>query len=160
MRIGHGYDVHRLVEGGRLILGGVELPHTHGLLGHSDADVLTHSVMDALLGAAALGDIGTHFPDSDPAYAGADSVALLRRVVALLAEHGYHIGNIDATVLAQAPKLAPFIGDMRRRLAAACGIAETQVSVKATTEEGLGFTGQKEGIACHAVCLILEKKQN
>lgn len=160
MRIGHGYDVHRLVEGGRLILGGVELPHTHGLLGHSDADVLTHSVMDALLGAAALGDIGTYFPDSDPAYAGADSVALLRRVVDLLAEHGYRIGNIDATVLAQAPKLAPYIGDMRRRLATACGIAETQVSVKATTEEGLGFTGQKEGIACHTVCLILEKKQN
>ncbi|HWP51792.1 MAG TPA: 2-C-methyl-D-erythritol 2,4-cyclodiphosphate synthase, partial [Clostridia bacterium] len=133
MRIGHGYDVHRLVEGRKLILGGVELTHTHGLLGHSDADVLTHSVMDALLGAAALGDIGAHFPDSDAVYAGADSIALLKRVVALLTERGYRIGNIDATVLAQAPKLAPFIGDMRRSIAAACGISETQVSVKATT---------------------------
>lgn len=154
MRIGHGYDVHRLIEGGKLILGGVELPHTHGLLGHSDADVLTHSVMDALLGAAALGDIGTHFPDSDAAYAGADSIALLKRVVAMLAQRGYGIGNIDVTVLAQAPKLAPYIGDMRRSVAAACGISEAQINIKATTEEGLGFTGQKEGIACHAVCLI------
>lgn len=160
MRIGHGYDVHRLVEGRKLILGGVQLPHTHGLLGHSDADVLTHSVMDALLGAAALGDIGTYFPDSDAAYAGADSMALLKSVAALLAKEGYCIGNIDATVLAQAPRLAPFISDMRRRIAAACGIAEAQVSVKATTEEGLGFTGQKEGIACHAVCLIFEREHN
>lgn len=160
MRIGHGYDVHRFIEGRKLILGGVEIPYACGLLGHSDADVLTHSIMDALLGAAALGDIGTHFPDSDPAYAGADSVMLLKRVAALLAGQGYCIGNIDATVLAQAPKLAPYIGDMRRSIAAACGIAETQVSVKATTEEGLGFTGRKEGIACHAVCLILGREQN
>ena len=160
MRIGHGYDVHRLVEGRKLILGGVELPHTHGLLGHSDADVLAHSVTDALLGAAALGDIGVHFPDSDAAYAGADSIALLKKVVAMLAQKGYSVGNIDATILAQAPKLAPYIGDMRRRIAAACGIDEAQVGIKATTEEGLGFTGQKEGIACHAVCLIFEQGQN
>ncbi len=154
MRIGHGYDVHRLVEGRKLILGGVEIVHTHGLLGHSDADVLTHSVMDALLGAAALGDIGAHFPDNDSAYAGADSILLLKKVAALLAQQGYRIGNIDATVLAQAPKLAPFIGDMRRNIAAACGLDETQVSVKATTEEGLGFTGRQQGVASHAVCLI------
>lgn len=160
MRIGHGYDVHRLVEGRKLILGGVELPHTHGLLGHSDADVLTHCVMDALLGAAALGDIGAHFPDSDPAYAGADSIELLKKVAAMLAQKGYSIGNIDATILAQAPKLAAYISEMRRRVAAACGIDITQVSVKATTEEGLGFTGQKEGIACHAICLIFERGQN
>lgn len=160
MRIGHGYDVHRLVEGRKLIIGGVELPHTHGLLGHSDADVLAHSVIDALLGAAALGDIGAHFPDSDAAYADADSIALLRRVVAMLARKGYSIGNIDATILAQTPKLAPYIGEMRRCIAAACDIDITQVSVKATTEEGLGFTGQKEGIACHAVCLIFERGQN
>lgn len=157
MRIGHGYDVHRFVEGRRLILGGVELPHTHGLLGHSDADVLTHSVIDALLGAAALGDIGTHFPDTDAAYAGANSIELLKNVAALLAKQGYRIGNIDATVLAQVPKLAPFIIDMRRCIAAACDIDETRVSVKATTEEGMGFTGRKEGIACHAVCLIFEQ---
>lgn len=154
MRIGHGYDVHRLVEGRKLILGGAELSHTHGLLGHSDADVLTHSVMDALLGAAALGDIGTHFPDNDAAYAGANSIELLKKVVALLHEHGYSIGNIDATVLAQAPKLAAHIGMMRHNIATACGVSETQVNVKATTEEGLGFTGSLEGIACHAVCLI------
>ena len=154
MRIGHGYDVHRLVEGRRLIIGGVQIPHTHGLLGHSDADVLTHSVMDALLGAAALGDIGTHFPDSDAAYAGADSIALLKSVVAMLARQGFAIGNIDVTVLAQAPKLAPYIGEMRRSVAAACGVSEARVNIKATTEEGLGFTGRKEGIACHAVCLI------
>ena len=156
MRIGHGYDVHRLTEGRRLILGGVEIPFEKGLLGHSDADVLAHAVMDALLGAAALGDIGKLFPDSDPAYAGADSLVLLRRVAEVLAEHGYGIGNVDATVLAQRPKLAPHIPEMRERLAAAMGIGPGQVSVKATTEEGLGFTGTGEGIAAHAVALIGE----
>ena len=156
MRIGHGYDVHRLVEGRKLILGGVEIPFEQGLLGHSDADVLAHAVMDALLGAAALGDIGKLFPDSDPAYAGADSLVLLRRVAEVLAEHGYGIGNVDATVLAQRPKLAPHIPEMRERLAAAMGIGPGQVSVKATTEEGLGFTGTGEGIAAHAVALIGE----
>ena len=157
MRIGHGYDVHRLVEGRKLILGGVEIPFEKGLLGHSDADVLAHAVMDALLGAAALGDIGKLFPDSDPAYAGADSLVLLRRVAEVLAEHGYGIGNVDATVLAQRPKLAPYIPEMRERLAAAMGIDPGRVSVKATTEEGLGFTGAGEGIAAHAVALIEEK---
>ncbi len=156
MRIGHGYDVHRLVEGRKLILGGVEIPFEKGLLGHSDADVLAHAVMDALLGAAALGDIGKLFPDSDPAYAGADSLVLLRRVAEVLAEHGYGIGNVDATVLAQRPKLAPYIPEMRERLAAAMGVGPGQVSVKATTEEGLGFTGTGEGIAAHAVALIGE----
>ncbi len=156
MRIGHGYDVHRLVEGRKLILGGVEIPFEKGLLGHSDADVLAHAVMDALLGAAALGDIGKLFPDSDPAYAGADSLVLLRRVAEVLAEHGYGIGNVDATVLAQRPKLAPHIPEMRERLAAAMGVGPGQVSVKATTEEGLGFTGTGEGIAAHAVALIGE----
>ena len=156
LRIGHGYDVHRLVEGRKLILGGVEIPFEKGLLGHSDADVLAHAVMDALLGAAALGDIGKLFPDSDPAYAGADSLVLLRRVAEVLAEHGYGIGNVDATVLAQRPKLAPHIPEMRERLAAAMGIGPGQVSVKATTEEGLGFTGTGEGIAAHAVALIGE----
>ena len=156
MRLGHGYDVHRLVEGRKLILGGVEIPFEKGLLGHSDADVLAHAVMDALLGAAALGDIGKLFPDSDPAYAGADSLVLLRRVAEVLAEHGYGIGNVDATVLAQRPKLAPHIPEMRERLAAAMGIGPGQVSVKATTEEGLGFTGTGEGIAAHAVALIGE----
>lgn len=154
MRIGHGYDVHRLTAGRRLILGGVEIPYEKGLLGHSDADVLTHAVMDALLGAAALGDIGKWFPDSSPAYAGADSIALLREVTAILAREGWRVGNIDATVLAQAPKLAPYIGRMRERLAEACGVSAAQISVKATTEEGFGFTGSGEGIAAHAVCLI------
>ena len=154
MRIGHGYDVHRLVEGRRLVLGGVEIPWEKGLLGHSDADVLTHAVMDALLGAAALGDIGKLFPDSDPAYEGADSLVLLRRVTGVLAEHGYQIGNVDATVLAQRPKLAPHIPAMREKLAGAMGIDPEQVSVKATTEEGLGFTGAGEGVAAHAVALI------
>lgn len=154
MRIGHGYDVHRLVEGRKLILGGVEVPHTLGLLGHSDADVLTHAVMDALLGALALGDIGKHFPDTDPRYAGADSIALLRHVAALVHEQGYRLGNLDATVLAQAPKLAPHIAQMRENLAAAIGCEASRVSVKATTEEGLGFTGQKQGIAAHCVCLL------
>ncbi len=156
MRIGHGYDVHRLVEGRKLILGGVEIPFEQGLLGHSDADVLAHAVMDALLGAAALGDIGKLFPDSDPAYSGADSLVLLRRVAEVLAEHGYGIGNVDATVLAQRPKLAPYIPEMRERRAAAMGVGPGQVSVKATTEEGLGFTGTGEGIAAHAVALIGE----
>ena len=157
MRIGHGYDVHRLVEGRRLILGGVEVPFEKGLLGHSDADVLTHAVMDALLGAAALGDIGKLFPDSDPAYEGADSLALLRRVVRTLDENRYKIGNVDATVLAQRPKLAPHIPLMRERLAAAMGIEPGRVSVKATTEEGLGFTGTGQGIAAHAVALLEER---
>jgi len=154
MRIGHGYDVHRLVEGRKLILGGVEIPWEKGLLGHSDADVLTHAVMDALLGAAALGDIGQHFPDKDPQWEGADSLMLLRRVAALLASAGWRIGNIDATILCQRPKLAPHIAQMRARLAAAAGIAPEAVSVKATTEEGLGFTGSGEGIAAHAACLL------
>ena len=154
MRIGHGYDVHRLTEGRKLILGGVEVPHTLGLLGHSDADVLTHAVMDALLGAAALGDIGRHFPDTDPAYAGADSLALLDHVVALLAEKGWRVGNVDATILAQKPKLAPHIPQMRDNLAQHMGVEPEQVNVKATTEEKLGFTGAEQGIAAHAVCLL------
>ena len=154
MRVGHGYDVHRLVEGRPLILGGVTVPFERGLLGHSDADVLTHAVMDALLGAAALGDIGGLFPDTDPAYAGADSIELLTRVIDRLRQAGYAPDNIDATVLAQQPKLKPYIPAMRERLAAACGLPVTAVSVKATTEEGLGFTGALEGIAAHAVCLI------
>ena len=154
LRVGHGYDVHRLVEGRALILGGVTVPFDRGLLGHSDADVLTHAVMDALLGAAALGDIGKLFPDSDAAYAGADSIALLERVTALLREHGWQVGNVDATVVAQMPKLAPYIPDMRRRLAEAMGLDVDCVSVKATTEERLGFTGSGEGMAAHAVALI------
>ncbi len=154
LRVGHGYDVHRLVEGRALILGGVTVPFDRGLLGHSDADVLTHAVMDALLGAAALGDIGQLFPDSDAAYAGADSIALLERVTALLREHGWQVGNVDATVVAQAPRLAPYIPEMRRRLAEAMGLDVDCVSVKATTEERLGFTGSGEGMAAHAVALI------
>jgi len=155
MRIGHGYDVHRLVEDRKLILGGVEIPHTLGLLGHSDADVLLHAISDALLGAAALGDIGKHFPDTDPAYKGADSLVLLSHVVRLLKEKGYRIGNIDATVIAQKPKLAPFIPKMREKIAAVCDVTVDEVNIKATTEEKLGFTGQCEGIAAHAVALIL-----
>ena len=154
MRIGHGYDVHRLTEGRRLILGGVEIPWEKGLLGHSDADVLTHAVMDALLGAAGLGDIGRHFPDSDPAYAGADSLALLDRVVSLLRARGWRAVNVDATILAQRPKLAPHIDQMRDNLAARLGLDRGAVNVKATTEEGLGFTGSGEGMAAHAVCLL------
>lgn len=154
LRVGHGYDVHRLVEGCALILGGVTVPFDRGLLGHSDADVLTHAVMDALLGAAALGDIGKLFPDSDAAYAGADSIALLERVTALLREHGWQVGNVDATVVAQAPRLAPYVPEMRRRLAEAMGLDVDGVSVKATTEERLGFTGSGEGMAAHAVALI------
>jgi len=154
LRIGHGYDVHRLVEGRRLILGGVEVPHTLGLLGHSDADVLTHAVMDALLGAAGLGDIGRHFPDTDPAYAGADSLKLLDYVVELLEAQGWKVGNVDATILAQRPKLAPHLEQMRENLAARMKVEPEQVNVKATTEEKLGFTGAEEGIASHAVCLL------
>ncbi len=154
MRIGHGYDVHRLVEGRKLILGGVEIPFEKGLLGHSDADVLAHAVMDAVLGAAALGDIGQHFPDNDPAYAGADSLELARQVARILSEHGYRVENIDATILCQRPKLAPHIPAMRANLAAAFGLPVDAVSVKATTEEHLGFTGEGLGIAAHAVALI------
>ena len=154
VRVGHGYDVHRLTEGRRLILGGVDVPWERGLLGHSDADVLTHAVMDALLGAAGLGDIGRHFPDNDPAYAGADSLRLLEHVVGLLREQGYCVGNVDATVLAQRPKLAPHIPSMRDNLARVMGVDPGQVNVKATTEEGLGFTGSGEGMAAHAVALI------
>ena len=157
MRIGHGYDVHRLVEGRKLIIGGVDIPYEKGLLGHSDADVLAHAIMDALLGAAALGDIGKLFPDNDPAYEGADSMKLLARVAEVLDEKGYAIGNIDATVIAQKPKLAPYIEQMRRRMAEVCGIDMEQLSVKATAEEKLGFTGSGEGIAAHAVCLIERK---
>lgn len=157
MRIGHGYDVHRLVEGRKLILGGVEVPHTLGLLGHSDADVLTHAVMDALLGAAALGDIGRHFPDTDPAYKGADSLVLLDHVMALLDQAGWKVGNVDATILAQKPKLDPHIPQMRDNLAQHMGVEPGQVNVKATTEEKLGFTGAEQGIAAHAVCLLEQK---
>ena len=154
MRIGHGYDVHRLVEDRKLILGGVEIPYEKGLLGHSDADVLTHAVMDSLLGAAALGDIGKHFPDSDPLYLGADSLELLKQVCRLLEEENYRIENIDATILAQKPKLMDYLPQIRENIAEACKIPLECVSVKATTEEGLGFTGALEGIAAHAVCLI------
>ena len=154
MRIGHGYDVHRLVPGRKLILGGVEIPFEKGLDGHSDADVLVHAVMDALLGAAALGDIGKLFPDNDDAYLGADSVELLKRVRAVLREHGWGLGNLDATIIAQRPKLAPYIPQMREKIAAALETEICNVSVKATTEEYLGFTGSGEGIAAHAVCLI------
>lgn len=156
MRIGHGYDVHRLVEDRKLILGGVEIPFELGLLGHSDADVLLHAVCDALLGAAALGDIGKHFPDTDPKWEGIDSTLLLKEVVKLLKQKGFNIVNIDATIIAQKPKLAPFIPKMKQNIAEICGIPETQVNVKATTEEGLGFTGELAGISAHAVCLISE----
>ncbi len=153
-RIGHGYDVHRLVSGRALIVGGVTIPFEKGLLGHSDADVLAHAVADALLGAAALGDIGCLFPDTDEQYRGADSLQLLAEVVRALRDVGYEPVNVDATVLAQAPKLKPYIPEMRRCLASACGLDVSAVSVKATTEEGLGFTGVGDGIAAHAVCLI------
>lgn len=159
IRIGHGYDVHKLVRERKLILGGVEIDNNGvGLLGHSDADVLLHAVSDALLGAAALGDIGKHFPDTDERYKDADSLQLLSSVVRLLETNGYTVGNIDATVLAQAPKLAPYIPEMRKNIARACCVDLDAVSVKATTEEGLGFTGTKEGIAAHAVCLIEKEK--
>lgn len=153
LRIGHGYDVHRLVEGRKLIIGGVEIPYEKGLLGHSDADVLLHAVSDALLGSAALGDIGCLFPDNDAKYEGADSLKLLAEVVKVLANKGFSIVNIDCTVIAQKPKMRPYIDGMRRNIAAACGISDEFVSVKATTEEGMGFTGAGEGIAAHVVCL-------
>ena len=154
MRIGNGYDVHRLVENRKLIIGGVEIPHEKGLDGHSDADVLLHAVMDALLGAAALGDIGLHFPDTDEAFKGADSRALLRKVADLIREKGYFVGNIDATVIAQRPKLRPYIQQMVKNIAEDLEILEDQVNVKATTEERLGFSGREEGIAATAVCLL------
>ena len=154
MRIGHGYDVHRLTEGRKCIIGGVDIPYDKGLLGHSDADVLTHAIMDALLGAAALGDIGHLFPDNDDAFLGADSLVLLRRVREVLAEHGWKLGNLDATVIAQAPKMAHHISRMRENIADCLQTEVSNVSIKATTEEHLGFTGSGEGIAAHAVCLI------
>ena len=154
IRIGHGYDVHRLVENRKLILGGVEIPFERGLLGHSDADVLLHAISDALLGAVALGDIGKHFPDTDPRYAGADSMLLLKEVVQFVRNEGYQVGNLDATILCQRPKLAGFIAAMRENIAACCEIPVSDVSIKATTEEKLGFTGSGEGIAVHAVALL------
>ena len=154
MRIGHGYDVHRLAAGRKLMLGGVEVPFEKGLDGHSDADVLVHAIMDAMLGAAALGDIGKLFPDNDEAFLGADSIELLKRVREVLLDNGWKLGNLDATVIAQRPKLAPFIAAMRERIAAALETDGSNVSIKATTEEKLGFTGSGEGIAAHAVCLI------
>ncbi len=155
-RFGMGYDVHRLVAGRRLILGGVDVPHEKGLLGHSDADVLLHAVMDALLGAAALGDIGRHFPDTDPQWEGADSRKLLAHVAGLLRAEGYAVGNVDAVIVAQAPKLAPYIGAMRDNIAETLGVAPGQVNVKATTEERLGFTGSGEGMSAYAVCGIVK----
>lgn len=155
MRIGHGYDVHALKEGRELIIGGVKIPYERGLDGHSDADVLAHAIADAILGAAALGDIGKLFPDNDPAYEGADSLKLLSAVVAAVRRKGYTVGNVDATVVAQQPKLRPYIDDMRRNLASACNVDIDCISVKATTEEHMGFTGRSEGIAAHAVCLLL-----
>ena len=156
MRIGHGYDVHKLTEGRKLILGGIEVPHTLGLLGHSDADVLTHAMMDALLGAAALGDIGQHFPDNDDRYLGADSTVLLGHVMELIREKGYRVGNVDATIIAQKPKLMPYLPLMRKKLADVMEIQEDQLNLKATTEEHLGFTGRQEGISAHCVCLLEE----
>lgn len=157
MRIGHGYDVHKLVPNRKCIIGGVTIPHETGLLGHSDADVLLHAIMDALLGACALGDIGRLFPDNDPKFEGADSLTLLKEVGKRLSDSGWTLGNLDATVLAQAPKLAPYIPTMRENIANALGVNVRQISVKATTEEGLGFTGNRQGIAAHAVCLVLPK---
>ena len=154
MRVGMGYDVHKLVENRKLILGGVEIPYEYGLLGHSDADVLVHAIMDALLGAAALRDIGRHFPDNDPAYEGADSIELLKKVGEMLEERMYLIENIDATVIAQKPKLRPYIAQMEENIAKTLGIAKEQINIKATTEEGLGFTGKKEGISAQAICCI------
>jgi 2-C-methyl-D-erythritol 2,4-cyclodiphosphate synthase len=154
LRIGHGYDVHAFADDRRCIIGGVDIPYERGLLGHSDADVLLHAISDSLLGAAALGDIGKHFPDNDPAYEGADSLVLLGRVVELLSSRGYRINNIDATVIAQAPKMAPYIEKMRENIARVLEVEVDRVNVKATTEEKLGFTGRKEGISAHCVCLI------
>ncbi|MCR5053882.1 MAG: 2-C-methyl-D-erythritol 2,4-cyclodiphosphate synthase [Lachnospiraceae bacterium] len=159
MRIGSGYDVHRLVEGRKLIIGGVEIAHEKGLLGHSDADVLIHAIMDSILGAAALGDIGKHFPDTDEKYKGADSMELLRAVRGLIEEKGYIVGNIDATVIAQRPKLRPHIEKMEQNVAEALGIFPEQVNIKATTEEHLGFTGKEEGISAQSVCLLYEFKE-
>ncbi|HRR77783.1 MAG TPA: 2-C-methyl-D-erythritol 2,4-cyclodiphosphate synthase [Ruminococcus sp.] len=156
-RIGHGYDVHKLVEGRKLILGGVEIPHTTGLLGHSDADVLVHAIMDAILGALALGDIGHLFPDNDDSFKGADSMKLMEEVCRRIDEQGYRIGNIDATIIAQAPKLAPHIIKMRENIANVCGVDISQISVKATTEEHLGFTGEELGMSAHSVALLLKK---
>ncbi len=158
MRIGHGYDVHKLVEGRKLIIGGVEIPHTLGLLGHSDADVLTHAVMDAILGAAAMGDIGRHFPDNDNSFKDIDSQILLKRVMVFVREKGYEIVNLDATIIAQKPKLSPHIPVMVETLAANMGIDMDQINIKATTEERLGFTGREEGISAHCVCLIEKTK--
>lgn len=155
MRIGHGYDVHRLTDGRKLILGGVEIPFEKGLLGHSDADVLVHAIMDSLLGAVALGDIGKLFPDNDEKYENADSIALLENVVDILTENGFTIGNIDSTIICQLPKLSPFIDLMREKIAKACKTDKENVSVKATTEEHLGFTGSGEGISAHAVCIVI-----
>ena len=154
MRIGTGYDVHRLVKDRDLILGGVKIDHEYGLLGHSDADVLVHAIMDALLGAAALGDIGKHFPDTEKAYRGISSIALLEHVAGLLKENGYSVGNVDSVIIAQSPKMAPHIENMRENIARALSIELNQISVKATTEEGLGFTGAGEGISSHAVCIL------
>ena len=160
MRVGMGYDVHKLVEGRDLIIGGVKIPHTLGLLGHSDADVLLHAIMDALLGAAALGDIGKHFPDTDPQYKGISSIRLLEHVAKLIEEKGYIVENIDATIIAQKPKMAPHIPQMRANMAKAMGINESQLNIKATTEEKLGFTGREEGIASQAICLLNERKES
>ncbi|MCX4257049.1 MAG: 2-C-methyl-D-erythritol 2,4-cyclodiphosphate synthase [Oscillospiraceae bacterium] len=154
VRIGHGYDVHRLAEGRKLILGGVEIPYEKGLQGHSDADVLVHAIMDSMLGALALGDIGKHFPDNDPEYEGADSILLLKNVSGIIEKNGFGVGNIDSTVICQSPKLASYIEKMRKNIAAAVGCEISRVSVKATTEERLGFTGTGEGIAAHAVCIL------
>ena len=157
IRVGTGYDVHKLVEGRKLILGGVEIPHSLGLLGHSDADVLLHAIMDALLGAAALGDIGKHFPDTDPKYEGISSMKLLEHVAELIAEKGYIVENIDATIIAQKPKMRPHIEQMEKNIAAALKISEDQINVKATTEEGLGFTGEQQGISSQAICCLYKE---
>lgn len=160
MRIGHGYDVHRLVEGRKLIMGGVDIPWGKGLLGHSDADVLLHAIADGILGAIGEGDIGRHFPDTDPAYKGADSLKLLAQVAGLAHERGYHLGNLDATIIAQMPKMAPHIQSMRDNIARVLNAAVSQINVKATTEEGLGFSGTGEGIAAHAVVLMVTKQKS